>query len=707
MIETRFHEANGIQSIIWNTPGPLNVKSAAAIHQFAEAVSAALADDRVRGIIITSAKKDFISGGDLEELRRIRDTGAAIALVAEIGTCLRQLETGGKPVVAAINGSALGGGFEVALACHYRIAVDDAQLRIGLPEASIGLMPGAGATQRLPRLIGIAAAAPFLLEGKVLRADAALKAGFVDQLVKPDELVDAATDWLLGQPQAVQPWDRKGYTIPGGDPQSVQVRNFFMQSWPKLRRKTSVKDTAAGAILQALHHGCERDIDAGLRIEQRHFAAVVVSPSAKAKIRTLFYSINAARRLKTRPQGIAVFSPRRIAVIGAGLMGAGIAHTAARSGLEVILVDSDQERAENGKTAIAKNTEKAVERGLLSPTERTALLERITAVGDIEHIAGCDAVIEAVVERADVKERVLRQVLAILGDQVFFASNTSTLPISGLAEKSPRPDAVIGMHFFAPVDRMPLLEIIAGGKTSDETIAKALDLARILGKTPIVVGDGRGFYTSRVVGAYTREALLLLQEGISPPLVDNIAMNAGMPIGPLAMADQTALDLLHDILGSLAAGREGDDEFVRSLEVLDRMANQLGRPGRKKNAGIYDYAPTGEKTLWPGLEQQYPAPDTALDNQDIQRRLFHIQVLETMRSMDEGVLKNAVDADVASITGWAFPAHLGGVLSYADQIGIKQFVLECDVLAQRYGDRFHPPESLRLMARENRSFYEV
>jgi len=707
MINTSIDSNTGIATLTWDVPGSsVNVKNRAAIASFIEAVNDVVSDSTVKGIIVTSAKRDFISGGDLDELRAARTPEAAGALVADIGECLRRLETSGKPVVAAINGSAIGGGLEVALACHHRIATDDNATRIGMPEVTLGLMPGSGGTQRLPRLIGIPRAAPLLLDGKLLPVKDAHALGIVDKIVPAAELLDAARAWLLDGPVASQPWDREGYALPGDDPQSMKGRLFFMGAWPKMRRKASPEDPAAAAILQALHHGLERGIDAGLKIEARFFAGVASSDAARNKINTLFYGVNAARRLKARPANVDRFEPRRIGVIGAGLMGGGIAHTAARAGIEVVLIDVVQERADAGLKSIEKNVAKSVERGLLTKDGAAQLLSRIEASDDFGRLAGVDAIVEAVVEREDIKSAVTKRAMAE-APGVLFASNTSTLPITSLGNLSPDPENFIGMHFFAPVDRMPLLEIVRGEATSDEAVAKALDLARILGKTPIVVRDGRGFYTSRVVGAYTREALLLLAEGVPPQIVDNAAINAGMPIGPLAMADQTSLDLLFDILGSLAGERKAQEPFARALAVLDRMALQLGRPGRKAGKGIYDYEENGDKTAWSGLSSEFPRSAPLPSAQDVERRLLHIQALETIRALDEHVFTDPMDADVASVLGWSFPAFKGGVLSYVDGIGAVEFVSQCKVLEERYGERFSPPESLCRMAVEARTFRDL
>jgi 3-hydroxyacyl-CoA dehydrogenase / enoyl-CoA hydratase / 3-hydroxybutyryl-CoA epimerase len=708
MIQTAFEPDAGISVITWDARNSsVNIKSREAIAAFSAVVAAAIGNSAVKGVIITSAKKEFISGGDLDELRRVRTPAEAGALVRDIGQCLRRIETSGKPFVAALNGSAMGGGLEVALACHRRIAVDDPALRLAFPEVTLGLIPGAGGTQRLPRLIGIAPSMPLLMEGRPINAQDALKLGLIDEIVDRAALMEAARRWIVSAPEPVQPWDRKNYAIPGFHPQSPEGRNFFSAAWPALRRKTMMADIAPGAILQVLHHGLERGIDAGLRIEAMHFATVASSRSAKNKIRTQYYAANAARNLKVRPKDVAKFEPGRVGVIGAGLMGSGIAYCLARAGVAVTLLDVSEDRLEKARGQLHRNGLKVVERGELLPANLDRLMSLIGTTTDIAGLAGCDAVFEAVVEIEAVKHDVIARAAAVLSPDALIATNTSTLPISNLAGASSNPGNVIGMHFFAPVDRMPLLEVIRGPQTTDATLAGALDVAKLMGKTPIIVRDGRGFFTSRVVASYTREALLLLSEGVPPQIVDNAALAAGMPIGPLAMADQTSLDLLYDILGSVAGPDRQADHHTRALEVLHRFSVRLGRPGRKASAGIYDYGPDGSRVVWSGLSAEYPAKGPRPELPQIQRRLLHVQAIETMRAMQEGIIVSASDADLGSVLGWSFPAYHGGVLSYVDGIGAGPFAKECEVLAEACGDRFAPPSNLIAMAIGKERFHEL
>src|SRR5258705_166916 len=510
MIQTVFEPATGISVITWDAPdSPVNIKNRAAIAAFVAAVAEAIENASVKGVIITSAKKDFISGGDLDELRRVQSPAEAAALVRDLGQCLCRMEPSGKPFVAALNGSAMGGGLEVALACHRRIAVDDPALRLAFPEVTLGLIPGAGGTQRLPRLIGIARSMPLLMEGRPVNVQEALKIGLIDDVVDRTALMDAARHWIASAPEAIQPWDRKHYALPDFHPQSPEGRDFFSAAWPALRRKTLVADAAPGAILQVLHHGLERG----------------------------------------------------------GL---------AQAGLEM-------------------------------------LVSLIRTTTDITGLSGCEAVFEAVVEVESVKHDVIRRAAAVVSADALIATNTSTLPISNLAAASSSPGNVIGMHFFAPVDRMPLLEVISGPQTTDATLARALDVAKLMGKTPIIVRDGRGFFTSRVVASYTREALLLLSEGVPPQVVDNAALAAGMPIGPLAIADPTSLDLLYDILGSVAGPDRQLDHHARSLEVLHRLSGRLGRSGRKASAGTYAHGPPGRPAAGCGPSPQNPRENATPD----------------------------------------------------------------------------------------------
>jgi len=698
-------DADGVAHIVWNNPdGPVNIKNAASMAAFVEAVDRAIADPMVKGAIIGSAKRDFLAGGDINAVYAATRPEAAIANVRDVGACLRRMERSGKPFVAALNGSALGGGLEVALACHHRVAVDSSQLRVGLPEATLGLIPGAGGTQRLPRLIGIKAATRMMQDGKSLDVRQAHKLGIVDAVVAPSDLVETARQWILTHPQAQQPWDAKGFRYKDFEPQSREGRWFFFYAWPALRRKSPPGDLAGGALLHVLAQGLERGIDAGLAIESRYFGLVAASASAKNRIRTQFIAAGAARKQTRRPTGEPVLDFKKVGVVGAGLMGGGIAHVCARAGLETVLIDASEEAAARGKARIAKTLESAITRGQLDEAARHALLQRISAGSDMQALAGCDLVVEAVVESADVKGKVFAAIAQVTGPETLIASNTSTLSISSLAKELENPQRFIGLHFFAPVDRMALVEVILGQDTSSRTHAHALDFLKRLGKTAIVVKDGPGFYTSRVVGAYTREALTMLQEGVSPALIDNAALSAGMPIGPLAMADLTSYDLLTDIIASLA--REGRGTARESAQALDAAKRLVaaGRVGRKAGGGVYDYPEHG-KVLWQGLNELFAPLKEQPSLDEVVQRLLHVQSLETLHAIDEGIAEDALEIDLASVLGWSYPAWRGGVLAHVDDIGAEQFVRQCDALAERHGPRFAPPTSLRERATRGETFH--
>ncbi|RYF31975.1 MAG: 3-hydroxyacyl-CoA dehydrogenase [Comamonadaceae bacterium] len=688
-------DGDGVASIVWNnTAGDVNIQNTESMAAFVRAVNTAIEDPEVKGIVIASAKRDFLAGGDLDAVYAARTPEAAIANVRALGACLRRMERSGKPAAAALNGSALGGGLEMALACHYRVAADIARLRVGLPEVTLGLIPGSGGTQRLPRLIGIAAASKLLLEGKQVDVYEARSLGLVHDIVSAESVLKTARDWVLSHPTAAQPWDMKGFKYADFDPQSREGRWFFFNGWPKLRRKAPPGDLAAGTLLHVLAQGLERGIDAGLEIEARYFGMVAASPSAKNRIRTSFFAAGAARKLKRRPPEPTSFKPKRIGVVGAGLMGSGIALVCARAGLETVLIDSTSEAAERGKARIRKTLDGAVERQQMSGEARDAALGRVTAGSDMALLVRCELVVEAVIESAEVKSRVFRDIAEAAGPDVLIASNTSTLSITGLAQTLARPMQFIGLHFFAPVDRMQLVEVILGEQTSARTHAHALDFLKLLGKTAVVVNDGPGFYTSRVVAAYTREALIMLAEGVSPALVDNAAFIAGMPIGPLAMADLTSYDLLADIITSLSKGGRGTAcESGQALLAAKRLV-EAGRLGRKVNGGVYDYPESG-KVLWSGLSGLFPPLSQQPSVEEVAQRLMHVQSLETLHAMDEGIADDAMEIDLASVLGWSYPAWRGGVLAHIDDVGLSEFSRQCDALAERHGRRFITPKSLR------------
>lgn len=694
---------DGVVALRYACEGPVNTLDAALNRDLGERVARLLADTAVRGIVIGSDKEDFIAGGNLKELQAAGDPQAVREIVAPFLQALRLLEKGGKPVAAALPGSALGGGWELALACHHRVAAENAQAGFGFPEATLGLMPGAGGTQRLPRLLGIAAAVPLLLEGKRLPLEEAQALGLVDDIVPARELLDAAKAWVLAHPDATQPWDRKGWAMPGFAVQSQQGRHFFLGAWARSKKAAGGNDAAAEAILQVVQQGLERGLDAGIAIETRHFARLASGRAARNKIRTLFTGVHRARSMAMRPAGLPPSRVGSLAVLGAGVMGRGIAQAAAAAGVEVKLLDVSAEAARRSVDAIRATAAKEAEKGRLKlPVEE--LLGRIEPTANYAALAACDFAIEAVFEQPEVKGRVLAQAGAVLGAEVPIASNTSTLPVGGLARQVPHPERVIGLHFFSPVDRMPLVEVIRAERTGYATLARALDFLKQLGKTPVVVRDGLGFFTSRIVTTYSSETLNLVGEGVPAQWIDNAAVNAGFAIGGASLAELTTLPLLKDILASMRGdGRRVANAGNIAQATVDRLL-ALGRVGKAAGRGLYDYGPEG-RTIWPGLAQAF-APIAAPDEEAIRRRLFHVQSLEAVRCLDDGVLEQPLDGDVAAVLGWGYPSHLGGPFAYIDGIGAAAFVAQCDELAARHGARFTPPERLRRMGQAGERFYD-
>ena len=688
---------DGIVSIIWNVADrPMNVLNEASIVAFEIAVEKAIADTAVRGVIISSSRPEFVVGADLDTLRGISDPAAAMAVAGRLSRLFRKIETAGKPFVAAINGSALGGGYEICLACHYRVAADNPKTQIGLPEVTLGLLPGAGGTQRLPRMVGLKNALPMLMEGRKVGVTKAKEMGFIDDVVPAGDLMSRAKQWLLedGAAHIVKPWDKKGFRLPGGNVQSPPSWQLFMGAAAALRGKTAGLYPAPAAIMECVYDGCHVDFDSGLKIENRQIAKLAVSPQSQNMIRTLFYAIGDANKLVGRPAAIAPQAYRKIGVLGAGMMGAGIAHVSAEAGLEVILIDRSLEAAEKGKGYSAKLLDKMVAQGRLTSANRDVILARIIPAQDYDHLHDADIVIEAVFEDRGIKADVTRAAEKVLPASAIFASNTSTLPITGLAEASQRPANFVGLHFFSPVDRMPLVEVIRGRETSEATIARAMDFVKRIRKTPIVVNDGRAFYTSRVFGTYVYEGMALLNDGVHPSMIERAGTNAGMPVGPLALMDEVSLELMYKVMRQTEADLGTAYQAQPQDPVLIRMVEDFKRLGRKTGGGFYDYADDGSKRLWPELATHFPRRKDQPAVGEVQKRLMYIQSIEAARTLDEDIV-SARDADVGSILGWGFPAALGGVVSQVDTVGIEKFVAECDRMAQLYGSRFLPPAYLR------------
>jgi len=702
-------DADGIATLTWNVADrPMNVLNTASIAAFDEAVNRAVADVAVRGVVVTSARPEFLAGGDLELIRTISSAQQSMDITALLSGTLRRIEKSGKPFVAAINGTALGGGLEVCLACHRRIAVDDARLQLGVPEVSLGLLPAAGGTQRLPRMIGIKAALPYLLEGRKVGPQKALEAGIVDEVVPAAGLLARAKQWLLTEgPQAtVKPWDAKGYKFPGGTPQSPGPTQVFFGVSGHLLGKTQALYPAPEAILACVYDGCQVDIDTGLRIEQRQFARLATSPETKNMIRTLFYAMGDANRLAGRPQGVPPRKFNKVAVLGAGMMGAGLAHVCSMAGLDTVLLDVSLEAAEKGKAYGAKILDGLVAKGRMDAAQRDQALARVKTTSDMAELAGCGIVIEAVFEDRAVKADVTRRAEAAMDADAIFATNTSTLPITGLAGVSSRPAQFVGLHFFSPVEKMPLVEVIRGEKTGEAAIAHAMDFVKRIRKTPIVVNDCPAFYANRAFGMYPFEAMTMLAEGVNPHLIENAGRLAGMPMPPLALIDEFSVELLHK---AMKQGRIDQGDAYREQpqdEVLIAMVDELGRPGRKAGKGFYDHPAEGGKKIWPGLAQRFPLADEQPSLDDVRKRLMYSQSLEAARCVAEGIV-SIRDADVGSLLGWGFPAVLGGAISHIDMVGAARFVEECDRMAKRYGQRFEAPQALRDMAAANGRYHPI
>ena len=658
--------------------------------------------DDLRGIIITSAKKTFFAGGDLNELHKVtRDDAQAFEnMVNGLKADMRALETCGKPVVAAINGSALGGGLEIALACHHRVALNDDKLQLGLPEVTLGLLPGGGGTQRLPRMIGLEAAFPYLMEGKKVNPAAALKAGIVDELVDaPEDLITRARAFIEANPSRQQPWDQKGFKLPGGAPQHPAMAQKLAIAPAMLKQKTKGCYPAPERILSAAVEGAQVDFDNGSLIETRYFAELVIGQVAKNMTGTFWFQLNAIKAGGSRPEGIEKESFQKVGVLGAGMMGAGIAYSTATRGIEVVLKDVSVENAEKGKSYSDKLLTKKVSRGRITEEQKAQILARIKATDSADDLDDCDLVIEAVFEDSDLKAKVTQEAEPKLKPNGIFASNTSTIPITQLAQASSTPENFIGLHFFSPVDKMQLVEIIVGKNTSDDTLARAFDYVQQIGKIPIVVNDSRGFFTSRVFGTFVNEGICMLGEGIHPASIENAGVLSGMPVGPLAISDEVSLTLMRHIRDQSKKDTEAAGDTWRphpAEAVIDEMLDQHGRKGKAAGAGFYDYPVNGKKHLWPGLETQFvdagKARSVAL--QDLKDRILFIQAIETVRCLEEGVLRTVEDANVGSIFGIGYAPWTGGAIQFINQYGMRAFTERAQELALQHGERFAPPKLL-------------
>jgi len=715
-------DADGIALITWDAPGrSMNVIDLKVIEELTAIVEKVAGDAAIKGAVITSGKDTFCAGADLTMLEvfsreftdMVKAQGEEMAVKhlfeesRKLSLLYRRIETCGKPWVAAINGMALGGGFELCLACHQRIAADNPRTRVGLPEIKIGLFPGAGGTQRIARMMPPGDALQFLLKGDQIRLSQAKSMKIIDAIMPAADVITGAKVWIKAGGKAKAPWDVEGFRLPGGPVYSKAGMMTFPPANAIYRRETYDNYPAARAIMQVVYEGLQLPIDLALRVESRWFTKVLRSPEAAAMIRSLFVSMQELNKGARRPANIPPSKPRKIGVIGAGFMGASIAYVSALSGLEVVLIDRDQEAADKGKAHSHKLMSDQVNRGRATSADRDALLARITPTPDYGALKDVDLVIEAVFEDRKVKAEAIAKAQAVIGDKAIFASNTSTLPITSLADMSNMPERFIGIHFFSPVERMMLVEIILGKKTGDGALAVALDYVRTIRKTPIVVNDSRGFYANRCVLNYIREGHLMLIEGVPPAMIENVARMAGMPVGPLSLNDEVALDLGWKILKAEEAdlGPQAIDPAQKRL--LQELVEKQGRLGRKNGKGFYDYPQSGPKRLWPGLAELQPTkldPDT-IDIQELKYRFLVVQALEAARCVEEGVITDVREADVGSILGFGFAPFSGGTLSYIDMMGTKRFVELCKRFEKTYGPRFKPPKLLVDMATKGDTFY--
>ena len=712
--------ADGVAVITWDTPNKsMNVMNMEAWPMLDGLIDDALSDDAVKGIVITSGKEGSFAGGmDLNVISKMKDMAGddpAKGLfdgLMNMHSILRKIERGGmddknkggKPIAAALPGTALGIGLEIPLACHRIFAADNPKAKIGLPEIMVGIFPGAGGTTRLVRKLGAMAASPLLLQGKLNEPKKAKSAGVVDEVVPADELLSKAKEWVLSEPQIVKPWDEKGYKMPGGAPYHPAGFMTFVGASAMVNKETQGAFPAAKALLSAVYEGALVPFDTALKIEARWFTNVLMNHSSSAMIRSLFINKEALEKGANRPD-VPDQKVRKVGVLGAGMMGAGISLVSAMAGMQVVLIDQKQEAADKGKAYTADYMDKGIKRGKATEEKKAAALDLITATTDYAALDGCDLIIEAVFEDPKVKAEVTKQALAHVGDDCIFATNTSTLPITELAKASDKPDQFIGIHFFSPVEKMMLVEIIKGKETGPRAVAKALDYVRQIRKTPIVVNDARFFYCNRCIIPYINEGIRMVAEGIAPALIDNAARQLGFPVGPLQLVDETSIDLGAKIARATKAAM-GDDYPDEAVDEVIFWMEGEGRLGRKANAGFFDYDEKGKRQgYWPGLEDKYPRAEDQPDLIEVQHRLMFAQVLEAVRALEEGVLEDIREGDVGAILAWGFAPWSGGPFSWLDIIGAPYAAERCDELTEKFGPRFTTPDLLRELAEKNQGFY--
>ena len=705
-------DADNIVTLTIDMPGQsantMNEAFRTAFLETAEKVESDI--DNISGIVIASGKKTFFAGGDLNELIKVQPEQATefFNMVESLKAPMRKMETLGKPVVAAINGAALGGGFEICLACHHRVAINDPKLKVGLPEVTLGLLPGGGGVARMTRLLGLEGALPFLLEGKQVNPERALKAGLIHEIADDaEDMMAKAKAWIKANPNSQQPFDVKGYKIPGGTPTNPKLAQKLAIMPSILKQKTKGCYPAPEKIMSAAVEGAQVDFDTACRIESRYFTELTTSQVAKNMIGTFWFQLNEIKAGGSRPDGIAPYKTKKVGILGAGMMGAGIAYSTASVGIEVVLKDVSQEAAEKGKAYSEDLLKKKLSKKRTTQEKMDAILSRITPTANAEDLQGCDLIIEAVFEDRGLKAKVTQEAEPMMEAGGVFASNTSTLPITGLAEASQDAEKFIGIHFFSPVDKMPLVEIIRGKQTSDETLARAFDYVLQINKTPIVVNDSRGFFTSRTFATYVGEGLRMLAEGIHPQFIESAGLQAGQPVGPLAVQDEVSLALSRKVTNQtrkdLAA--EGVDMPVSpSEDVTNRMIDEFGREGKAAGAGFYEYPKGGKKFLWPELADKFAVEGAEISLTDAKERLLFIQSIETLRCLEEEVLTSIRDANIGSIFGLGFAPWSGGAVQYVNQYGVRKFYQRAVELTEQYGERFTPPKILEEQAEKNEPF---
>ncbi|ESX48347.1 3-hydroxyacyl-CoA dehydrogenase NAD-binding domain-containing protein [Mesorhizobium sp. C416B] len=715
-------DADGIALVTWNMPDrSMNVFTEEVMNELEKIIDQVVADAAIKGAVITSGKDSFSGGADLTMLQKMlavfakektKDPEKAAQLLFDnagrMGGLWRKLETSGKPWVSAINGTCMGGAFELSLACHGRVAADSEKVKMALPEVKVGIFPGAGGTQRVPRLTDQQQALQMLTTGQTLSPQKAKAMGLIHEIAEPGKLIETAKAMIRNGLKAVQPWDEKGFKLPGGQIYTPAGFNLWPPAIAILRRETYGNYPAAAAILKCVYEGLLVPFDTGLRIEQRYFTEIMQSKEAAAMIRSLFVSLQELNKGARRPAGVPETKFKKIGILGAGFMGAGIAFVTAKAGIPVVLLDRDMASAEKGKAHSDSLISDQVKKGRAKPEEKDRLLSLITPTADYADLAGCDLVVEAVFEDSAVKKTATEQAEAVLKSSAVFASNTSTIPITALAKNSARPKNFVGIHFFSPVDKMMLVEIILGKKTGDKALATAIDFVRAIKKTPIVVNDTRGFYVNRCVLRYMSEAYKMLIEGVPAPMIENAAKAAGMPVGPLALTDETAIDLAQKIMKQTI--RDLGDKSVdpRQMALINTLVDTHGRFGRKNGKGFYDYpAKPAKKKLWPGLKDLYPQLEAEeVDYEELQQRLLVTIALEAARVMEEGIVTDPREADVGSILAFGFAPFTGGALSYIDGIGAGEFVRIAKGLQKKYGAEFKAPKLLLDLAEKGETFYQ-